>query len=170
MRIHENIREHLANAPDTARRHGMLWYATARRTVEGMARRHDVPLTNALAAFAALSPRVPYARNVILLGDLLTLGRAATLRNAEREALRVLATGDRPKGRKVGAFFDCLTGDPDAVCLDTWALRAADVGESPSDTVFEEVANAYRDAARTAGILPSQCQAIVWCSIRGAAW
>lgn len=168
--IPETIEEHYRSASAEARAQGMTWYAKARGIVRVHAVAHAVPERHALAAFAALSPRVSYRRNVELLGTLLATGRAPTLRNAEREALRVLETGDRPSGRKVGAFFDCLMGSETAVCLDTWALRAAGVSESPSASVFETVRQAYVDVAHRAGILPSQCQAVVWCAIRGAAW
>ena len=92
-----------------------------------------------------------------------------------RKAGRILA-GENPAdvvgGPKVSAFFANLCGDREAVTIDVWAQRVA-VGKwsdrPPSGTAYEDLAEAYRAAARVIGTDPVSVQAAVWIAIRGAA-
>jgi hypothetical protein len=169
-----HIMRHIQSADASTFATGLAWYDLARAHVASAASDAGMSLTRgAIGAFAALSPRVTYRENVRLFGVLLSHGPArvpALTANVE-SAVRCLEDDAFPAGRKVGAFARCIAGDSDAVCIDTWAMRAAGVkAEKPSPKVFARIEKAYRAVAREIGVTPCQAQAIAWCSIRGASF
>jgi hypothetical protein len=171
-------------APVAAIADGREWYPAAYREAERIAR-PDVGITpeRAAAVIAALSPRVGWAQNVAAAGamiasrgtisfDLLPGFHAnkrkarAIIRGGELGGPGDALGGDAPKVR---AFWRAICGDPDAVVLDIWAMRAA--GENadiaPRGARYERIAQAYRDAAEIVGESARDLQAILWLATRG---
>lgn len=170
--MRRNLLEHIRAADASTFASGMAWYDVARATVTAIASDAGVRLSpGVVGAFAALSPRVSYQENVRLFRNLLERGpdHVACLRASVTSALACLERDAYPTGRKVRAFAGSIMGE-DAVCLDTWALRAAGVSDQPSSKVFASVESAYRAVAKDVGIQPRQAQAVIWCHIRGSAW
>lgn len=92
--------------------------------------------------------------------------------NAEK-AIRILNGEDPAKvlgKKKTGSFLDNLTGNEDNVTGDIWAIRAAVDDAHAQDKLtpkqYEQLQNAYRQAAAELGYTPEATQAIVWDSIR----
>lgn len=162
------------------------WYRESRRTARAMARRYGVSLKTTAGIIAALSPRTHWADNVRgaervlyrrnlpdVLRELAPIvpGFGANVRKAER-----IAEGEDPLvvlgGDKVRAFYRAILGDPDAVVIDVWMIRAA--GEDPkvykaTGRAYALMAEALRIAADEAGASPADFQAIVWTHVRGGA-
>ena len=172
MKAH--IMRHIQAADASTFATGLSWYDVSRAHVANAAADAGLSLTSGvIGAFAALSPRITYRENVRLFGVLLNAGpsHVPALRANVESAVRCLEADAYPTGRKVGAFARCIAGDSDAVCIDTWAMRAAGVkAEKPTPKVFSRIEKAYRAVAKDIGIAPAQAQAIAWCSIRGASF
>lgn len=168
-------------APETARRDGEAWYATARMTARAIADAHGHLSERHVAGIvAALSPRVGWSSNV---AGAYRMAEAAArawpepvvagTRSNRRKAWRI-ADGADPEdvlgGPKVCAFFANIIGDDEAVTVDVWAARVAEGvwrSDAPSGLRYACIAEAYRDAARARGITPREMQATVWCAVRG---
>lgn len=172
--MHRRILRVYDGASDAVRQAGAAWYPQCRADVSATYRRARAADLlpddeRVVYAFAALSPRVTYAQNHVMLEALLSSGRVPGLSANVDAAVRAL-DGDPPRGRKTLAFAHAILGDEDAVVLDTWALRVAGAPPSPSERVFQSVAGAYRRAARARGVAPRTMQAATWVAARGAAW
>lgn len=135
-----------------------------------------VTVEGAAAVIAALSPRTPWSRNVagavafIRSGraDALDLGclttnvdRAERVLSATADPIGALDTGTAPK---VHAFARNIAGDREAVTVDVWACRVADLDDEKLSRkgAYDAVAHAYRLAARRRGVDPATMQATTW--------
>lgn len=153
---------------------GRTWYANAGAECARLAAAHGVAHATAAGIVAALSPRMPWARNITEAGNLLAGRTCAALGVSVRKAERIHA-GEDPAavlatGPKTLAFWRALCGDLDAVVLDVWMLRA--FGHD-RDTVtpyqYRLLSETVRQTARSVACAPATFQAIVWCAIRGSA-
>lgn len=91
--------------------------------------------------------------------------------NAEK-AIRIL-NGEDPKKllpQKTGSFVDNFLGNEDNVTGDVWAIRAALDDPHANDALtpkqYEQLQNAYRQAASELGLTPEAVQAIAWDSVK----
>lgn len=91
--------------------------------------------------------------------------------NAEK-AIRML-NGEEPKKllpQKTGSFLDNFLGNEDNVTGDVWAIRAALDDPKAADALtpkqYEQLQNAYRQAAAELGYTPEAVQAIAWDSVK----
>lgn len=85
--------------------------------------------------------------------------------------------GENKEGAyKISNFYRNITGNQEAVTVDRWAVRAAVAGVDDDTAAkmvgqkgtYAKVADAYRQAAKKAGVTPATMQAIVWGQIRGS--
>lgn len=163
----------LRHATDDDLRHGAAWYDNARRHATAIARRHDIETSRASAVIAALSPRNPWARNLLDAtlvirhwytgADPLTVP-VSTFKNNLRKAVRIL---DAPladidtilygtAGRKVLAFHHSILGDdPTAVTIDghaysIWTGHRHVLANVPhiGKRLYETIARAYTLTAK----------------------
>lgn len=165
---------------------GRAWYDDAYKVCVNIASDYNMGIDTVVGVLAALSPRNHWERNVADCEALCkwyrtTMGgirgespKVATFDCNKRTALRIL-DGVRPldalHGRKVRSFYLCITGDPEEVCVDTWAIRAATNGKVSAvanDGQYRKVQEAYRAVAKEFGLKPYELQAIVWVTIRNA--
>lgn len=166
-------------ADRTATAEGLAWYSRAESTMSTMARVHGVSRETAAGVTAALSPRTPWARNLVIADAVLSAARHGESAPSVGTRANVakawaIANGADPDsilgGPKVTAFYANLTGDHDRVTVDVWAARAA--GANPdrlTDRRRRELREAYRQAAESRGVTPRQLQAAVWVAVRGSA-
>ena len=172
------IREWLARATDAEYFEGFHWYDDGRAFCRDLALEFEAPLEVVANVVAALSPRNRWEQNKADARAFVQAYRwyeevppsACTFRSNRDAAWRAL-DGAPISGRKVTSFAANLAGDNDAVTVDTWAVRAATNGALslvPNDTVYHEVARAYRAVAAEVGLTPCQVQAIVWVTVRNA--
>lgn len=134
---------------------------------------------HAAVVISHLSPRTSWARNVA--------AATALLREDEQAARDLGAIGDTvdravssldfeqplesfgARALKTRSFAENILGDREAVTVDVWAARVADLDELLLKRVgaYEAVAHAYRLAARRRGVDPATMQATTWIVSRG---
>lgn len=178
-----NLQTVLAAATPHQYRSGMVWYATAAEHAATLADEYHTTDTVAAGVIAALSPQTPFTLNIQYAGDALAAGTANDVPHfgdAVRKANAILAGADPAdvlRGRKVRSFYSNILRPfaPGPVTVDRHAVsilhgtplygHAARV-ERPGH--YHAAAATYRTAARHAGILPHECQAIAWLVWRDA--
>lgn len=147
---------------------GATWYDEAGDLARTLADRHNLSVEEVAGVIAALSPRTTWSRNVA--------GTIALLEHGGDEARRFGCIGanvDRAEGviqgvplngPKTRAFAANIAGDREAVTVDVWACRVADLDETllSRKGAYDAVAHAYRLAARRRGVDPATMQATTW--------
>jgi hypothetical protein len=180
-------------ANDSELRDGARFYGDAFSYCEELASSYGIDADTAAAVVAALSPNNNWERNKL---DALNLIRAYTLGghndalaiktstyNANKlKALRILS-GEQPLtvlgGLKVRAFYGCIIGDPDAICVDghaysIWTGLRVPTSKTPkiSPKLYAAISADYIKATAEANrimganISPAQLQAITWLAWR----
>jgi hypothetical protein len=158
---------------------GRRWYDTYRAECDAIAAEHEAPLDAVVAtacitsADAQLAANVGWTRRAVASRGAEPAGRYP---NTMQARYAPILDGSVPpedglgNGPKVRAFYRAILGDPDAVVLDRWALRAAG---HPRDTAtpkqYARIADEYRAAAAAVGEDPRDFQAIVWIVTRESA-
>ena len=165
----------LDTASDESWQQGTYWYAAAHAAAVGLADDHGVSVECAAGVIAALSPRLPWSRNVASARRLFETGDCPVLGANKTKALRI-ARGERPAdvlgGFKVRAFYACLLSPTAvAVAVDRHACDAA-LGVRGNDKSrkrtleskrgYAAIADTYRAVADRYGLAPAQAQAIIW--------
>ena len=124
---------------------GLTWYPDARRLVADVAQASGMPVTTAAAVFAALSPRIQWARNVA----------AATAFLAGDARLPGVMATSWARAAKVSQAVDPLAA--------LGARRAADYEKLLGRKgAYAAIAHAYRLAALRLGLNPCDVQAVCW--------
>lgn len=151
---------------------GARWYDEAGSLAANMAAAHfDGNIERAASVLAALSPRTSWARNVAGAAAFLVSGPTAARRigcigtNVSRAVTaRRHGFDGLGNGPKVQAFARNIAGDREAVTVDVWACRVADLDETRLGRkgAYDAVAHAYRLAARRRGVDPATMQATTW--------
>ena len=162
---------------------GMEWYGVAHTLALELS---PADVHRGAGILAALSPNESWERNVILARRTIaengltggTLGNSVTKANAilaGAEPLSVMG-----KGLKTRSFYVNIADplDDTTVTIDRHAYDVAlDLKNAENDRLsltpkrYEAFSVAYRGAARTLGILPSQVQAVTWVAWRSRwAW
>lgn len=89
-----------------------------------------------------------------------------------------IARGQPLSGRKITNYVEAITGNPNAVVVDVWILRAfglaatknvptrQNYAPSPTSSQYDSVEKAIRLWAREIGIEPRQLQAALWAGVR----
>lgn len=79
-------------------------------------------------------------------------------------------TGEKLSGRKVQNFYANLTGDLDAVTLDSWMLRFFGWflrhKRTPTDRQYDKLAKRFRAIAKANGLKPAELQSAIWIRYR----
>lgn len=179
-------REALAlSESDPVRALGLQWYPLARAWLETLAQRYapwGATLESVAGACAALSPQVSwldqtrflpgFLESVLVERDTTTLPHPGFLRNRARAA-RILL-GESPEsvlgGPKVTAFYACILGDAERVCVDRHAATVALGERTPrlSARLVLEIQRAYALAARVLGIGARDLQSMLWCHYKAS--
>lgn len=144
---------------------GHLWYARAGRTVRAYARRHKVDFGTVCGVLAVTSPRVPVARNVRLTRAWLEHYSTDGMMRGVRTSLVNYLIDGRIRGLKTGPFAAALSGDEEAIVLDTWMAKCFGVDQKVFGTKkgIAEYSAHIRELARMTGLTPAQTQAALWC-------
>jgi hypothetical protein len=75
--------------------------------------------------------------------------------------------GTPMRGPKVSNFYKNLAGDPDAVTVDRWMMRAFGLrGQAPTESQYKFIETTIRRQAKGIGVEPRQYQAAVWVGMK----
>jgi len=75
---------------------------------------------------------------------------------------------DGLKGMKTNAFAKAIAGDTDAVVVDVWMMRAAQMStDSPTQGQYRAISQAVVRVAGELGLTPRTAQALIWIVIKG---
>lgn len=148
-----------------------VWYRDAEEVAEDVARNLDTTLEVGASIVAAFSPRERWSTNVSKAIAYSMGQRPKGLQNNLTMADNAMDHGfDALKGQKTNAFARAIAGDSDAVVIDVWMMRAAQMPtDSPNKSQYNECANAVRVIADEFGISARTAQALIWIVKRGSA-
>lgn len=168
---------------------GMQWYADALQFCAAVSRATGLSVSTVAGVTAALSPNNRWPRNQAdaerlcrafshgTIADAAAV-RVSTFNGNKQKALQILA-GAQPLdvlgGLKVRAFYSCILGNNEAVCVDghayaIWLGSYVPTTKTPklSPKLYESIAAAYGHAAQTINAAmgttysAAQVQAITW--------
>ena len=156
---------------------GRSWYRTAHNLADMITEGHA---REGAGILAALSPMTNWDLNVDLAKQALREGRpSGHFADALIKVTKIMAGIDPeavlPMTSKTGHFFRLINDptDPDAVVIDRHAHDIAVGRRYGSEdrglgtaTRYATLANAYREAARRLGELPSTVQSVTWVTWR----
>lgn len=81
-----------------------------------------------------------------------------------------VAAGQPLEGRKIDNFARALVGDPDAVVVDRWMLRAFGfTHDAPTPHEYDVIETAVKELAKQRKVSPRQMQAAIWFGVKNAA-
>jgi hypothetical protein len=178
---------------DLERSNGKNWYRQAHRAALDLSGPFACGVITSAGVIAALSPNNKWERNLrdaqTLFDTFKTLGayaasqvRVCTFDTNKAKALAILKL-QRPTvddvvtvlhGLKISAFYRCILGDSQAVCVDghaysIWFGEHITTTKTPkiSARLYAQIADDYRAAARIVStpsqpVNPSELQAITW--------
>ena len=182
---------HLAN--DQERSDGKQWYAQAHQAALSLSGPFACGVVTSAGVIAALSPNNKWERNLkdaqTLLDTFKTLGayaasqvRVSTFDNNKAKALAILKLQSPTvadvstvlNGLKIMAFYRCILGDSQVVCVDghaysIWAGELITTTKTPkiNPRLYARIAADYTQAAQLIStphnrIKPAELQAITW--------
>lgn len=148
-----------------------VWYHEAQEVAEDIAEIMGVSLEVGASIVSAFSPRERWSSNVqkayAFAHGLVVNGLSNNLRMAENAKTMGF---DALKGQKTNAFARAIAGDTNAVVIDVWMCRAANIStDSPNKGQYRELSDAVRIVADEFGITPRTAQALIWIVKRGSA-
>jgi len=187
-RYKTNILAVYNRASDTDLVTGLNWYREAYHIAYGM-ESNSVALnagngTVGAGVIAALSPLLPWKRNLELAAQALREGKASGTFQANCDKADKIIAGADPmkvlwhksdRARKTVAFYESIIagGITYSVCIDRHAgaiCEGRDLTEaerkSLRDGRYRDMETAYQLAAKQVGLYPAQLQAITWVTHR----
>ena len=170
---------------------GIRWYNDANSIAERIAEQYDAPIRHVCGVIAALSPSNKWERNCrdaenfirvfAAGGDPLSV-KVSTYGLNKFKALKILQGEDIDttlNGRKTVAFYHCIAGDSDHVCIDGHAYNIWMGERLPLDSVpsigkalYASIVSDYIEATRLINTVsdteykPHEVQAITWTAWR----
>lgn len=148
-----------------------VWYLEAQNVAEDIANIMGVSLEVGASIVSAFSPRERWASNVSKAYAFANGLPVSGLTNNLNMANAAKVSGfDALKGQKTNAFARAIAGDSDAIVIDVWMCRAANLGtDSPNKGQYRELSEAVTIVANEFGLTPRTAQALIWIIVRGSA-
>ena len=148
-----------------------VWYHDAQEVAEDVAEILGASLEVGASIVSAFSPRERWSSNVAKAYAFANGKPVSGLSNNLRMAEAAKVDGfDALKGLKTNAFARAIAGDTDAVVIDVWMMRAANMPtDSPTKGMYRELSEAVRIVASEFGLTPRTAQALIWIIVRGSA-
>ena len=190
-----NIIAVYALATSGERVEGMEWYNRANRVAATIASAHGISLETAAGVIAALSPNNRWERNIVDAENVIrafsiggaeeaenvkvcTYGKMRTKAIQILEATSIVDHASILNGRKITAFYECIIGRMDAVCIDghaysIWFGDRLTMKQVPNigKKLYAEIVSDYVEAAHLlsengTSVTAFEVQAITWCAWR----
>lgn len=148
-----------------------VWYHDAAEVARLVQKNLGCSFESASSVVSSFSPREKWAVNVTKAIAFSMGEEVRGLSNNLLMANNSLLKGFKAlNGQKTNAFAKAIAGDNDAVVIDTWMLKAAQVSfTSPSQSQYNAMATAVRNVATEFGLTPRTTQALIWIVKRGSA-
>jgi hypothetical protein len=142
----------------------------AERVAAQVARNLDSTLEVGATVVSAFSPRERWTNNVTKAISFSLGNSIPGFKNNMVMANNAIAFGyDALKGLKTNAFARAIAGDEQAVVIDVWMLRAVGIEKkTPSQSQYNDLANAVKKVAFDYGMTPRAMQALIWIVVRGS--
>jgi hypothetical protein len=148
-----------------------VWYHEAQDVAQEVANNLNASLEVGAGIVSAFSPRERWSSNITKAVSF-SLGKSVTgLSNNLKMANAVLDGGiDALNGLKTNAFARAIAGDTEAVVIDVWMMRAAEMlTDSPTQGQYLALTKAVEKVAGEFGLTPRTAQALIWIVARGSA-
>jgi hypothetical protein len=148
-----------------------VWYHEAQDVAQEVATNLNSSLEIGAGVVSAFSPRERWSSNITKAVSF-SLGKSVTgLANNLKMANAVLDGGiDALNGLKTNAFARAIAGDTEAVVIDVWMMRAAEMlTDSPTQGQYLALTKAVNKVAGEFGLTPRTAQALIWIVARGSA-
>jgi hypothetical protein len=148
-----------------------VWYHEAQDVAQEVATNLNASLEVGAGVVSAFSPRERWSSNITKAVSF-SLGKSVTgLANNLKMANAVLDGGiDALNGLKTNAFARAIAGDTEAVVIDVWMMRAAEMlTDSPTQGQYLALTKAVNKVAGEFGLTPRTAQALIWIVARGSA-
>jgi hypothetical protein len=148
-----------------------VWYHEAQDVAQEVATNLNSSLEVGAGVVSAFSPRERWSSNITKAVSF-SLGKSVTgLANNLKMANAVLDGGiDALNGLKTNAFARAIAGDTEAVVIDVWMMRAAEMlTDSPTQGQYLALTKAVNKVAGEFGLTPRTAQALIWIVARGSA-
>ena len=190
---HGNILAVFFSASEVEIQEGKTWYDHANQVARSISIQHYFPrgMYTVAGVIAALSPNNRWDKNVrdaealikvYSAGEELDAVRVSTYNKNKEKAIRILK-GEDPLdvlgGNKVRAFYCCIAGIDDNVCIDghafsVWSGERVVTAKTPkiSDKLYQSIVDDYCRATDVINQVtgscysPAQVQAITWVTWR----
>jgi hypothetical protein len=164
-------REIIANASYGQIEQAALWYADAEKVAHEVARNLDTTLEVGASVVSSFSPRERWATNIEKAVSFSLGQKVVGLPNNLKMAQASLHLGfDALNGPKTNAFARAIAGDQQAVVIDIWMMRAANMEkDNPNKGQYVELSRAVKIVSAEYDMTPRTCQALIWIMVRGSA-
>lgn len=155
----------------------MGWYDDVHKELTGLFGK-DAPLMANLLAATSSNSTVKSNTTLALKAygylksgkDLDTLKPGEGFLPAVLMNIKKAAAGERLAGRKIDNFAQAIQGNPDAVVVDRWMMRAFGFDkDAPTPHQYDVIEHAVKDLAQRQGVTPRQMQAAIWFSVKNKA-
>jgi hypothetical protein len=178
---------------DLERSNGKNWYRQAHTAALDLSASHPLGVIKSAGVISALSPHNKWARNLrdadrlidafFEYGPLVASKTVVCTYGSNLQKAITILKLDQPttkdvetilNGQKVRAFYHCILGDPQAVCVDghtfsIWAGELITTTKTPkiSHRLYNQIADDYRTVAQivsttSQAVKPAELQAITW--------
>jgi hypothetical protein len=167
----KTYREIIADASYGQIEQAALWYADAEKVAHEVARNLDTTLEIGASVVSSFSPRERWATNIEKAVSFSLGQKVVGLPNNLKMAQASLHLGfDALNGPKTNAFARAIAGDQQAVVIDIWMMRAANMPkDNPNKGQYIELSRAVKLVSAEYDMTPRTCQALIWIMVRGSA-
>lgn len=170
--VRNNFVGHMVRATFDQRIAARMWYYRAQDFARTLIdRRPEWSLEVASSVISAYSPRTRWVENkakaILHAAGERPRGLGAhyaAARLAETEGFNAL------RGMKTNAFARAISGDMDAVVIDSWMMKASGIDrDAPTIRQYREFGKIIREIAPEYWMSPAEAQALIWIVQRGSA-
>jgi len=180
-KVRRNFASNLTLRTDSQLEQASVWYVDEGTYCAEIGAQYGLTQRDVAVLYAATSPRQRLATNramVVMAASTGAVHGMPCVRNAVARAFDIINEGGDPldalnpvTGRKTYNFARALVGDPEAVVVDVWMMRAAGFPEreDPTKLQYDAIEHVTRSMARDMGLEPRTLQALLWIIVRGGA-